>query len=84
MLALAHHVDQLIEEGVIRDYAEAATHLRISRARVSQVLDLVLLSPEIQAQLLLAGLEVHERRLRVAVRALDWGSQAAAMGLPAP
>ena len=48
LLALAHHIDRLVEEGRLRDYAEAAGVLGLTRARVTQVMNLMLLAPEIQ------------------------------------
>ena len=43
-IALAHHVDGLIERGELRDLAHAAERLGVSRARLSQVADLALLA----------------------------------------
>src|SRR6266850_591084 len=37
MLALAHHVEALVEDGVLADYAAAARLLGVTRARMSQV-----------------------------------------------
>ena len=73
MLALAHKIQAAIDRGVVRDRAEAASRLGLSRARISQLLDLTLLAPEIQEQILFAesvdGLEtVSERELRLSPR----------------
>lgn len=80
MLALAHYIDRLIDDGVIADYAEAAKKLVISRARVTQVMDLVLLAPGIQEGVLLGGLDVHERQLRMALHSMDWDRQRHELG----
>ncbi len=48
-VALAHHIENLIERGELRDYAEAAERLGLTRARVTQICDLALLAPDIQA-----------------------------------
>ena len=42
-LALAYLIEREIEAGQLKSYAEVAGRLRISRARVSQIADMVLL-----------------------------------------
>jgi alpha-L-fucosidase len=54
MLALAHKIQDAIDRGAVRDCAEVATRLGLSMARISQLLDLSLLAPDIQEQILLA------------------------------
>lgn len=51
-LALAHLIERKIESGEIRDYAEAARLLGVTRARMSQLLDLVLLPVDTQERIL--------------------------------
>ena len=77
LLALAHHVQRLIDAGRIVDRAEVARRLRWTRARVSQVMDLLLLAPDIQEEVLFldAGSPVTERGLRAVVRHEDWREQ---------
>lgn len=75
MLALAHHLERLVEEGKLRDYADAARRLGITRARVSQIADLLLLSPAIQEALLLGTARASERDLRRVVKELNWQKQ---------
>jgi hypothetical protein len=75
MIAMAHHVEALVEEGRLPDYAAAARVLGITRARMTQVMNLLLLAPRIQDGLLLGTLEVPERRLRLALRSADWEAQ---------
>jgi hypothetical protein len=41
LLALAHRLERLLRTGVIHDYAELARLGRVTRARVSQVIDSV-------------------------------------------
>ena len=48
MLALAYRIERAIEEGEVRDQAEAARRLGVTRARLSQVQDLALFAPGIQ------------------------------------
>ena len=52
LLALAHRLERLLRTGVVRDYAELARLGRVTRARVSQVMALLLLAPDIQEQIL--------------------------------
>ena len=75
MLALAHHVEILVEEGRLPDYAAAARILGVTRARMTQVMNLLLLAPGIQEGVLLATLNIHERSLRAALREAEWNAQ---------
>jgi len=77
LLALAHHVQRMIDAGKIADRAEVARRLRWTRARVSQVMDLLLLAPDIQETVLYleVGTHVTERALRLVVRHEDWEEQ---------
>ncbi len=64
MLALAHYVERLVDEGTVRSYADAARQLGVSRARMSQVQNLLNLPPRVQEGLLLGDLHLSERRIR--------------------
>ena len=80
MLALAHNLEAAIERGAYVDRADVARQLGVTRARVTQLLDLTLLAPDIQEQLLdmqaVDGVEpLSERALREVVRATSWGEQ---------
>jgi hypothetical protein len=52
LMALAIKVEGLIRDGVVKDYADVARLGGVSRARVSQITNLLLLAPDLQAQLL--------------------------------
>ena len=52
LLALALRLDRLVRAGEIADYATLARLGHVSRARVSQILSLVQLAPDIQETLL--------------------------------
>jgi hypothetical protein len=88
MLALAHKIQQAIDRGAVRDRAEVARRLGLTRARVTQLLDLTLLAPDIQERILFSeavdGLEpMAERAVRTAVRVEDWARQRVGLaGLP--
>lgn len=53
MLALAHHWRGLIRSGVAKDQAALARLVGVTRARVTQVMDLLYLAPDIQEAILL-------------------------------
>lgn len=70
LMALAIHFDGLIREGVVRDYADLARLGGVSRARITQIMNLLNLPPWKQEELLFlegagrAG--VTEREMRAA------------------
>jgi hypothetical protein len=82
MLALAHKIQQAIDRGIVRNRAEVARRLGLTRARLTQLLDLIWLAPEIQEQILFAesvdGQEpTTERALRAVAHAGTWSGQRA-------
>ena len=54
LMALALRCDALLRSGDVKDYATLARLGRVSRARISQIMNLVFLAPDIQEALLLA------------------------------
>lgn len=74
-IALAHHIEGLIDRGHLRDYADAAHRLGLSRARLTQICDLALLAPDIQAAVLLGRVEPRDRHLRAVGRHALWPDQ---------
>jgi len=83
MLAFAHKLEQAIHDGVLRDRVHAAEVLGLTRARVTQILNLLLLAPDIQAEILglqtTAGREpVVEGNLRPLTATAAWSRQRAA------
>ena len=83
LMALAIRFDQLIRDGHITDQAELARLGHVTRARITQIMNLLNLAPEIQeAILFLPRLEqgrasVTERELRALVAKEDWATQSA-------
>jgi len=81
LLALAHRLEALVQSGAVKDYADLARVGRVSRARVSQILKLLLLAPSIQEHILwlpprTAGEEsITERDLRQVVHEPHWDRQ---------
>lgn len=53
LLALAHRIDMMIRDGELKDWAEAARLIGITRARMTQVAKLMLLNPVIQQEILM-------------------------------
>lgn len=51
-LALAIHFERQIHAGVVRDYAEIARLGHVDRSRVTQIMDLLQLAPDIQEEIL--------------------------------
>lgn len=81
LMALAIRFDQLIRDGVVADQAELARLGHVTRARVTQIMDLLGLAPDIQeAVLFLPATErgresITERDLRPIAALADWGRQ---------
>ena len=81
LMALAIHFDSLIRRGVVRDYADLARMGGLTRARVTQIMNLLNLAPEIQEKLLfLHGAEkgrdsITERNLRALMGKTRWDEQ---------
>ena len=81
LLVLAHRIDEMVRDGEITDYAEAARRLDLTRARMTQVMNLLLLAPAIQEVLLDLPLvtngrdPVTERQLRPIAAEPDWNRQ---------
>ena len=81
LLALAHRIDGMVRAGEIDDLAEAARRLNLTRARVTQITNLLLLAPEIQDAILdlppvTNGRDaVTERQLRPIAAEPDWRKQ---------
>src|SRR3954466_3956897 len=78
LMALAIRFDGLLSEGAVRNRRELAEAGHVSRARLSQILQLNYLAPEIQEQLLFLpptrqGFDrLLERHLRAVARLADW------------
>jgi hypothetical protein len=77
LMALAIRLQGLLQEETIRDYAELARLGRVTRARMTQIMKLLDLAPDIQARILflppIKG--VNERNLRPIVNRIDWHEQ---------
>ena len=81
VLASAHEIDGMIQRGELRDLADAARALGLTRARVTQITNLLLLAPAIQEAVLdLPHVEqgrdpITERSLQRIVAEPNWNLQ---------
>ena len=82
LMALAIRFDGLLREETIRDYAELARLGRVTRARMTQIMKLLDLAPDIQEQILFLppvslenGTGLTERNLRPVASRIDWREQ---------
>ena len=81
LMALAIHFDRLQTSGAAGSLAELARSMRVTSARMTQIMNLNHLAPEFQEALLflprtVAGrAPVTERELRAVAAELDWGRQ---------
>jgi len=81
LMALAIHFDGLLAEVIATDYADLAELGRVSKPRITQIMNLLNLAPDIQEKLLfLAPVRswrdpVSERSLRTIVAEPSWKQQ---------
>ena len=81
LMALAIHFEGMLRRGEVPDYATLARLGHVTRARMSQIMDLVNLAPDIQEAILFLprttkGRDpVTERHLRAMTAVLDWERQ---------
>lgn len=81
LMALAIHFDRLIRAGEISDLTELARLAHVTQPRMTQIMNLNHLAPDIQEQLLFLPLvaagraEVHEKMLRPLTAEPDWQRQ---------
>ena len=80
LMALAIRCDDLVREGAVRDYAELARLGQVTRARMTQIMNLLWLAPDLQERLLFlersrAGRDLNERSLRPVLKTPYWTEQ---------
>jgi hypothetical protein len=80
-MALAIRFDQLLRDGVVKDQAELAKLGHVTRARMTQIINLLNLAPDIQEQILFLPLvqdgrdPVTEREVRKITAEVEWEQQ---------
>ncbi len=81
LMALAIKFDNLLASGAVRDQAELAELGHVSRARVTQIMNLLHLAPDIQEEILFLprvteGRDpIIERHMRPIATETDWARQ---------
>ncbi|MCA9772502.1 MAG: hypothetical protein KC466_08835 [Myxococcales bacterium] len=81
LLALALHMDDLRRQGEVTDYAELARLAMVTRARMTQIMSLLLLAPDIQEEILFlprsdGGRDpIREKAVRPIASVPDWRKQ---------
>jgi hypothetical protein len=80
LMALAIRFDGLLQTGLVRDQAELARLGQVTRARISQILGLIHLAPDIQEEILFLkggcrGRDLLISNLRPLAVMTDWARQ---------
>lgn len=81
LMALALRFDELLQNGEVADYAELARLGQVTRARVTQLMNLLMLAPDIQEEILhlprvTGGRDpIHLRMLQPIALVADWRKQ---------
>lgn len=81
LMALAIKYQGMLDRGEVAGITELARLCRVTQPRMTQILNLNLLSPSIQEHLLFlpphaSGKQaIHERKLRAVCREIDWMTQ---------
>ena len=91
LMALAIRFEGMLARSEVKDYAELARLGHVTRARVTQIMNLLNLAPDIQEQILFlpevtSGHDpIKEWQVRPVAAEVEWGRQRAMWrGLPAP
>ena len=76
-MALAIRFEGMLREGAVQDYAQLARLGRVTRARMTQIMKLLDLAPDIQEKILFLPpiRTLNERNLRPVVSCIDWRKQ---------
>ena len=81
LMALAIRFDGLVQHGDVKDYADLARLGHVTRARVTQIMNLLNLAPDIQEAILFLPLVQHGRdptkdwQVRPIAAEPEWGKQ---------
>ena len=87
LMALAIKFQGMVDRGEVRDYADVARLGVVTRARLTQIMNLLLLAPEIQEEIIGMGdggdpKIVAERHVRSIVKFVLWDQQRSAWRKP--
>ena len=81
LMALAIKLQEMVDRGEVRDFADLARLGFVTRARLTQIMNLLLLAPDIQADIVAWAVhpeefpEIAERHLRRLTQIPTWGPQ---------
>jgi len=81
LMALAIRMEKLVREGQVADYADLARLAHVTRARITQIMNLLHLAPDIQEAILFlprtdgSRAAIAERHLRPIAAVIDWRKQ---------
>ena len=81
LVALASRMQSMLESGQVESFQQLAELGRISQPRMTQIMSLLHLAPDIQEELLYlpeviqGKAQIHERLLRPLTREMDWRVQ---------
>jgi hypothetical protein len=76
LMALAIKFQDMVDRGEVRDYADLARLGYVSRARMTQIMNMLLLAPDLQEALLDSNANlVPEHRIRAVVQEVAWSAQ---------
>jgi hypothetical protein len=79
LMALAIKFQEIVERREVHDYADLARLGYVSRARLTQIMNLLLLAPDIQEEILglnsLGDDKTTERHMRSLVKVVAWDQQ---------
>lgn len=75
LMALAIKFQEMVDRGEVRDYADLARLGYVTRARLTQIMNLLLLAPDLQEHVLFSATTIEERRLRDVVKLVEWREQ---------
>jgi hypothetical protein len=79
-MALAIKFQDMVDRGEVRDYADLAHLGHVTRARLTQIMNLLLLAPDIQEEIMGMGRAAMEsthaeRHVRAIVKLVLWDEQ---------
>lgn len=81
LMALAIHLDKLLRNGELKSYADIAQLGLVSRARLTHIMNLLNLAPDIQEEILFLPVtkkgrdKIVERNIRHIANEVDWDKQ---------
>ena len=81
LMALAIRMEKLVSDGEVADYADLARLAHVSRARITQIMNMLHLAPDIQEEIIFlprtsgGRAPIRERMVRPITTVLDWRKQ---------